>query len=393
MFSLPNMPSTTSVLSIYTTLAASAMLVRTILNEVQTLTKQLLPQQLRQKILSMIGDPFGRLSPDMTLIINEYNGYSPNEVYQAAELYLASMGNYFVKRLKVYKASQEQSLSTSIYNGETVLDFFEGIQLKWELLCTENQKNFVSYEDSGVISEKSEYRSYELSFNKKHMEKVLNSYLPYTMERSEAIKNNNKVLKLHSRGCGGYWNSISLNHPSTFDTLAMDPDLKKELIADLDRFVKRREFYRRVGRAWKRGYLLYGPPGTGKSSLVAAMANYLKFDIYDLELTSLHGNSDLTTVLTSTANRSILVIEDIDCSIDLQNRENGDYGHSDDQKKMETQDSNGKEEKQTCDEGRKSDIANLELGTETEKAALSEAEEKKFKTTKKNRGRKHKSRR
>ncbi|KAM2980218.1 hypothetical protein FF2_011689 [Malus domestica] len=40
----------------------------------------------------------------------------------------------------------------------------------------------------------------------------------------------------------------------------MDPKLKEELINDLDRFVKRKEFYGRVGKAWKRGYLLYGPP-------------------------------------------------------------------------------------------------------------------------------------
>ncbi|PRQ39946.1 putative ATPase, AAA-type, core, P-loop containing nucleoside triphosphate hydrolase [Rosa chinensis] len=94
-----------------------------------------------------------------------------------------------------------------------------------------------------------------------------------------------------------------------------------ELIADLDRFVRRKEFYGRVGKAWKRGYLLYGPPGTGKSSLIAAMANYLKFDIYDLELTYLHSNSELRRLLVSTANRSIIVIEDIDCSIELKDRQ------------------------------------------------------------------------
>lgn len=60
--------------------------------------------------------------------------------------------------------------------------------------------------------------------------------------------------------------------------------MKRELIEDLDRFVEKREFYRRVGKAWKRGYLFCGPPGTGKSSLTAAMANYLKFEVYDLDL-------------------------------------------------------------------------------------------------------------
>lgn len=51
------------------------------------------------------------------------------------------------------------------------------------------------------------------------------------------------------------------------------------------------------------------------------MANYLNFHIYDLELTVLDYNSELRQLLIATANRSILVIEDIDCSIKLKNRE------------------------------------------------------------------------
>ena len=109
------------------------------------------------------------------------------------------------------------------------------------------------------------------------------------------------------------------------------PLLKKMIIDDLDRFVKRRELYKKVGKAWKRGYLLYGPPGTGKSSLIAAMANYLKFDIYDLELSSIYGNSELRRILLSTANRSIVVVEDIDCNVKIKNRESAQYskGHGD----------------------------------------------------------------
>ena len=84
--------------------------------------------------------------------------------------------------------------------------------------------------------------------------------------------------------------------------------------------MKRKDYYRKVGKAWKRGYLLYGPPGTGKSSLIAAMANYLNFDIYDLELTELRTNSDLKKLLIAMANRSILVLEDIDCSVDFNDR-------------------------------------------------------------------------
>ncbi|KAJ6947980.1 AAA-ATPase [Populus alba x Populus x berolinensis] len=65
------------------------------------------------------------------------------------------------------------------------------------------------------------------------------------------------------------------------------------MMEDLKAFASGREFYHRVGRAWKRGYLLYGPPG------------------------SVTDNSELRALLIQTSNRSIIVIEDIDCSLDL----------------------------------------------------------------------------
>ncbi|XP_068307557.1 AAA-ATPase At3g50940-like [Pyrus communis] len=99
----------------------------------------------------------------------------------------------------------------------------------------------------------------------------------------------------------------------------MEPGLMRMIVEELDRIV-RREFYK-VVKAWKRGYLLYGPPGTGKSSLIVATANYLKFDVYDLELSSMHMDLELKNILLSTEHRSILVVEDIDCSIDMQNQE------------------------------------------------------------------------
>lgn len=82
---------------------------------------------------------------------------------------------------------------------------------------------------------------------------------------------------------------------------------------DLDSFMERKEFFENVGRAWKRGYLLYGPPGTGKSSLIAAVANYMRYNVYDLQFQGVRNDYDLRRILTSTTNRSILLIEDIDC--------------------------------------------------------------------------------
>lgn len=323
MFTFNSIPSTTSVLSAYTTFAASAVLVRTVFNEVQSMTSQLIPQQLQDKILSKIGYLFGNLSSQMSVNIDEHNGLTPNEMFEASEAYLRANISPSVHRLKVSKEPRANKLSVTINKGETIVDIFEGVHLFWKLVCTETQKSNFDY-DGYFSSEKVEHRSFELVFNKKYKDKVLGSYLPYVLEKSKAINEENKVIKLYS--LGDWFADVNLEHPSTFDTMAMDPQVKNDLMDDLDRFVKRRKFYKRVGKAWKRGYLLYGPPGTGKSSLIAAMANYLKFDVYDLELSSLRSNSDLRRLLLSTKNRSILVIEDIDCSTELQNREAGHSG-------------------------------------------------------------------
>ena len=126
---------------------------------------------------------------------------------------------------------------------------------------------------------------FELSFEKKFKEVMLNSYLPHVISCSKVIQEARRVVKHYSCEFDGVrtgreWYSIILEHPATFEKLAMDPELKRRLIDDLDRFVKRKEWYKKVGRAWKRGYLIQGPPGTGKSALIAAMANHLEFDIF-----------------------------------------------------------------------------------------------------------------
>uniref|UniRef100_A0ACD5UYW2 Uncharacterized protein n=1 Tax=Avena sativa TaxID=4498 RepID=A0ACD5UYW2_AVESA len=144
---------------------------------------------------------------------------------------------------------------------------------------------------------------------------------------------------------GMSWHGISHHHPATFDTLAMDPTTKEAVIADLDRFRKRKEYYRRIGKAWKRGYLLYGPPGTGKSSLVAAVANHLRFNLYDLDLSEVYDNSFLQKLLIGMPNKSILVIEDIDCCFSATSREHGKNR----KKPAPTQD--GKKPARTQDDG------------------------------------------
>ncbi|KAF7141776.1 hypothetical protein RHSIM_Rhsim06G0037100 [Rhododendron simsii] len=239
-------------------------------------------------------------------------------MYDAVNTYLSTKLFPSIHRIEAHKLEKDQQLSVSVDKNQDIPDSFHNgaveVKLSWALRTV--------FIDNHAGS-KTEVKYFELVFYKKHKETVLNSYLPYVLQRAKEIKEERKTVRLHTVDYDrtDYWRSVALTHPSTFETVAMETaEMKEDVMEDLDRFIGSREYYRRVGKAWKRGYLLYGPPGTGKSSLVAAMANYLKFDVYDLDLREVKCNSDLRRLLIGMGNRSIVVIEDIDCVVGLQNR-------------------------------------------------------------------------
>lgn len=317
------MPSARSVLSVVTPLAASAVIIRSITND-------FIPSELNEYVSSKLYKFFKYFSSEFTIVIEEFRGLSRNQLFEAADIYLSTKVTPSTRRMKLGKSENEKNVAITVDKGEEVFDSFEDIQVRWKLISIEAKSS--SRHGLGQhlrdlnATLRSEVRSYELSFHKKHLEKVVKTYLAQVLDISKAIKQETRAIKIRTAEYGGNWNSedTNLDHPMTFKNLALDSKLKNKIIEDLDTFKKGKQFYQRIGRAWKRGYLLYGPPGTGKSSLIAAMANYLNFDIYDLDLTEVNCNSDLRRLLLSLSSRSILVIEDIDCSIKLQNRDSED---------------------------------------------------------------------
>ncbi|KAH7857316.1 hypothetical protein Vadar_011217 [Vaccinium darrowii] len=229
-----------------------------VFNALQTTANVLVPTMVQDSLHSAYRYLF---SPDqITIVVDEYQdqhngGMTRNQLFDAAMVYLPTKISPDTRRFKVSKIPTQRSHKIGIEPGFVVVDRFDNnVVLKWKLI----RPPPAPYEQPDFL---------ELSFNKKFKARVLDGYLQFVMKESMDIVNNmEKVVKIQggSSGNDNGGGSVNLEHPVTFDKLAMDPELKKEIIDDLDR--------------------------------------------------------DLRKIVVSTTSRTIIVIEDIDCDLDMQVR-------------------------------------------------------------------------
>ncbi|KAG0586553.1 hypothetical protein KC19_2G099500 [Ceratodon purpureus] len=256
--------------------------------------------------------------------IPEFYGAGKNEIYDYVESYLSSNTAIAAEHISLCRAKNATHNTFSLGNHETLEDSsFMSTKVWWTHEIHQRMQPGIQW-GSEPNDEK---RKYFLKIRKADKTRMLEPYVQHVIDTAKLVKERTRDRNLYTNVKDSSfsfrmkaWESVPFKHPSTFETLAMDPDMKDDIKEDLLEFTKGREFYEKAGKPWKRGYLLYGPPGTGKSSMIAAIANFLKYDIYDVELTEVSSNSDLRKLLIQTSDRSVIVIEDIDCSVELAER-------------------------------------------------------------------------
>ncbi|KAM0896670.1 hypothetical protein ACQ4PT_023042 [Festuca glaucescens] len=184
--------------------------------------------------------------------------------------------------------------------GHTARDAFQGARLAWTYRPAREE------DDEALV----------LRVRRHDRTRVLRPYLQHVESVADEMELRRRDLRLFANA-GGVdartgalrWASAPFTHPATLDTVAMDPDLKARVHSDLETFAKGRAYYHRLGRVWRRSYLLYGPPGTGKSTFAAAMARFLGYDVYDVDLSRA---GDLRALLMHTTPHSLILVEDLD---------------------------------------------------------------------------------
>lgn len=227
-----------------------------------------------------------------------------NPLHRHAAAYVASLPS--VERAPVAAvlsaANKCNEFSLVPVTGYPVGDSFHGFRLSWTV------------DDSGSLL---------LRLRRQDRARVLRPYLGHVEAVAKEIHLRRREAMIFTN-IGPNWKSASLfNHPATLDAVAMDAEQKTRVRADLEAFLKGRDYYYRLGRVWRRSYLLHGPSGTGKSTFAAAMANFLGYDIYDLDLAAVSSAGELKALLTATRPRSMILVEHLERHIQANSSREG----------------------------------------------------------------------
>lgn len=102
------------------------------------------------------------------------------------------------------------------------------------------------------------------------LERVAHDYITY----NEQVKRSQERRSRYNYSASGKWIRICPLHAmqNGLHTVALRSESEAMLKKDIDTFVRNKDFYKRIGAPYTRGYLFHGRPGTGKTSLVFAMA-------------------------------------------------------------------------------------------------------------------------
>ncbi|KAE8407136.1 hypothetical protein BDV37DRAFT_291367 [Aspergillus pseudonomiae] len=137
------------------------------------------------------------------------------------------------------------------------------------------------------------------------------------IQKTVAEKDNDSLVirRAFKYGSDFRWAAALSKQPRRLSTIALDHNLKNQIISDIqDHLLPRtRKWHQLRDFPYRRGYLFYGPPGTGKSSFCLAIASLVQLDIYviDLTMNGLDENT-LTLLFQSLPERCIVLFEDVD---------------------------------------------------------------------------------
>jgi ATP-dependent 26S proteasome regulatory subunit len=222
----------------------------------------------------------------------------PNPIYNKLEQYIIDKYMKELASCQVIPKGGDIEVSMSNLQGtlKNICDTYNNVEYLIKHVYTSEQiqtsngsasaksNSFIIESKNGSIDEIKKYIKYIFELNKMEI-KVMHIYQP----RIYKNKDLDEVI----------WESVFVNTNRNIINTVLDESLEKDLIADIDTFLKSKQWYNIRGVPYKRGYILHGPPGTGKTSIIKALANSYNLPIFTIDFDIINTNNKLTSLINN----------------------------------------------------------------------------------------------
>lgn len=117
------------------------------------------------------------------------------------------------------------------------------------------------------------------------------------------------------------WVSKSINVKKNWQNVFLSEHIENDLKKQLDTFMhpNTSDEYAAKGIPYKKSFMFHGKPGCGKSSTVFVIAAITNMEIYNVKFDSF---KDPKYMLSSIPDKSIILIDDVDCCSEFNQRQN-----------------------------------------------------------------------
>ena len=255
-----------------------------------------------------------------------------NNLYKAVDWYLSTKYNEdYIKESPLKLSYEEDPLQVDPLqielNRRITSNKFKSLMYKnHEIFFILNNNIITVYTDKEKKRE-----NYTITLNtqmrKDSETDILDDFCQMCLNEFIKSKKSNKwVQKIYINNADGKWIPQESNNKRKIDTVILPDDKLEDIKQDIDDFIESEDWYHDRDIQYTRGYLLYGHPGTGKTSLIKGMSTFTKRHMHYLMLNNIKSDNELLELLRKIEyNKTILIIEDIDCMTEIiRNRTNND---------------------------------------------------------------------